>query len=49
MKTKYLPLQELSIEQIYNGEKVTYEVPIYQRNYAWEKDEISACYKILKD
>src|SRR5574344_3074770 len=42
MKTKYLPLQELSIEQIYNGEKVTYEVPIYQRNYAWEKDEISA-------
>ena len=49
MKTKYLPLQELSIEQIYNGEKVTYEVPIYQRNYAWEKDEISALIQDVYD
>jgi len=42
MKTKTLPLKELSINEIYNGNKATYEVPIYQRNYAWEKDEISA-------
>jgi hypothetical protein len=41
MKTKILPLKELSIAELYNGEKATYEVPIYQRNYAWEKDEIS--------
>lgn len=38
---KTLPLKEMSIAEVYNGEKVTYEVPIYQRNYAWEKDEIS--------
>ncbi len=49
MKTKYLPLQELSIEQIYKGDKVTYEVPIYQRNYAWEKDEISALIQDVYD
>jgi len=42
MKTKTLPLKEQSIDEIYNGDKATYEVPIYQRNFAWEKDEISA-------
>lgn len=41
MKIKKLPLKELSIDEIYNGDNATYEVPIYQRNYAWEKDEIS--------
>lgn len=42
MATKNLPLKEQSIAEIYNGIKVTYEVPIYQRNYAWEEDEITA-------
>lgn len=42
MKTKALPLREMSIAEIYNGDKATYEVPICQRNYAWEKDEIAA-------
>lgn len=37
-----LPLKELSINEIFNGsDNVTYEIPIYQRNYAWEKDEIT--------
>ena len=49
MKTKILPLKELSIEKIYNGDKATYEVPIYQRNYAWEKDEISALIQDVYD
>jgi Uncharacterized conserved protein len=49
MKTKTLPLKELSISDIYNGDKVTYEVPIYQRNYAWEKDEISALIQDVYD
>ncbi len=49
MKTKTLPLKELSIAQIYNGDKATYEVPIYQRNYAWEKDEISALIQDVYD
>lgn len=36
-------LQELSISDIFNStEKFIYEIPIYQRNYAWEKDEIEA-------
>ena len=38
-----LPLKELSINEVFNGnDNVTYEIPIYQRNYAWEKDEIAA-------
>jgi len=49
MKTKSLPLRELSIAQIYNGDKAIYEVPIYQRNYAWEKDEISALIQDVYD
>lgn len=49
MKTKTLPLKELSIAEIYNGDKATYEVPIYQRNYAWEKDEISALIQDVYD
>jgi hypothetical protein len=40
MKSQSLPLKVLSIDKIYNGDKLTYEVPIYQRNYAWEKEEI---------
>lgn len=46
---KNLPLKKLSIEDIYNGEKATYEVPIYQRNYAWEKDEITALVQDVYD
>jgi hypothetical protein len=49
MKTKTLPLKELSIAEIYNGDKAIYEVPIYQRNYAWEKDEISALIQDVYD
>ena len=38
-----LPLQEVSIDALFNGSvRATYEVPIYQRNFAWEKDEIAA-------
>lgn len=49
MNTKTLPLKELSIAEIYNGEMATYEVPIYQRNYAWEKEEISALIQDVYD
>ena len=39
-----LPLEEQSIYQIYleSQETLTYKIPIYQRNYAWEEDEITA-------
>jgi hypothetical protein len=49
MKVKTLPLKEMSIAEIYNGEKATYEVPIYQRNYAWEQDEISTLIQDVYD
>jgi len=49
MTTKNLPLKELSLADIYNGEKAIYEVPIYQRNYAWEKDEISTLIQDVYD
>lgn len=39
----------MSLAEIYNGDKATYEVPIYQRNYAWEKDEISALIQDVYD
>ncbi|MBQ9301663.1 DUF262 domain-containing protein [Butyrivibrio sp.] len=42
MAKKALPLKEVSIEELFLGnEKSIYEIPIYQRNYAWEKDEIT--------
>jgi len=46
MKNKALSLKQMSIAEIYNGDKATYEVPIYQRNYAWGKDEI---YALIQD
>lgn len=49
MATNVLPLKEQSIHEIYNGNLVTYEVPIYQRNYAWEDDEISALIQDVYD
>lgn len=49
MNNKILPLEELSIAQIYNDNKATYEIPIYQRNYAWEKDEIKALIQDIYD
>ena len=49
MATNVLPLKEQSIAEVYNGNKVIYEVPIYQRNYAWEEDEISALIQDVYD
>ena len=43
MANNKLSLSEVSIEDLFmGGDKKTYEIPIYQRNYAWGKDEISA-------
>jgi len=42
-------LEECSINNIYfinRGVSVLYKIPIYQRNYAWERDEI---YALIKD
>ena len=50
MPKKYLPLEEVSIEELFDGnEQSTYEIPIYQRNYAWEKDEINALVQDVYD
>lgn len=48
---KTLPLEERSIYQIYleSLEPKTYMIPIYQRNYAWEEDEITALVKDVYD
>lgn len=48
---KALPLEERSIYQIYleSQETKTYLIPIYQRNYAWEEDEITALIKDVYD
>lgn len=50
MKIEALPLKEISISELCKGVNfATYEVPIYQRNYAWEKDEISALIQDVYD
>ena len=48
MKEKELPLHERSIADIYknSSEVITYTIPIYQRNYAWTEDEITALIKM---
>ena len=48
---KTLPLEERSIYQIYleSQESMTYIIPVYQRNYAWEDDEITALVKDVYD
>lgn len=48
---KTLPLEERSISQIYleSQETKTYMIPVYQRNYAWEEDEITALIKDVHD
>lgn len=45
-------LKECSIKDIYYGNSdtaTTYKIPIYQRNYAWERDEIFALIKDIHD
>lgn len=51
MEKTTFPLEERSIYQIYleSQETKTYVIPIYQRNYAWEEDEISALIKDVYD
>ncbi len=50
MAAKEVPLKEVSIEELFNGStKQTYEIPIYQRNYAWEKDEITTLVQDVYD
>lgn len=45
-----LPLKEKSINELFwGGNGITYEIPIYQRNYAWEKDEIAALIQDVYD
>lgn len=45
------PLKERSINQIYleSQESITYMIPIYQRNYAWEEGEITELIKDVYD
>ena len=51
MKETNLPLENVSISNIYleGYPQITYQVPIYQRNYAWEDTEINALVKDVLD
>lgn len=45
-------LEECSINDIYfsnRGASILYKIPIYQRNYAWEREEIYALIKDVRD
>lgn len=46
-----LPLEECNINQIYfdSQESIKYTIPVYQRNYAWEEDEIKALVQDIYD
>lgn len=50
MSKEVLPLEEVSINELFNSaERAWFEVPIYQRNYAWEREEISALVQDIYD
>lgn len=52
MKELKNELEECSINDIYfsnKGASVLYKIPIYQRNYAWEREEIEALIKDVYD
>ena len=51
MSNLNLSLEECSINNIYreSREKIIYRIPIYQRNYSWGRDEISALIKDVYD
>ena len=51
MEDTELPLENVSIRQIYlDGQsQIIYQIPIYQRNYAWEDSEINALIKDVLD
>ena len=50
MSTKTLPLKEVSIDKLFfSADRLVYEVPIYQRNYAWGVDEITALVQDVYD
>lgn len=50
MAKENFPLKEVSIEELYmDSDQIKYEIPIYQRNYAWEKEEITALIQDIYD
>lgn len=48
---KKLPLEEMSISDVYVKSQyvVTYKIPVYQRNYAWEEEQVTALIKDVYD
>lgn len=48
---KKLPLEEMSISDVYMNcqNTITYSIPVYQRNYAWEEEQITALVKDVYD
>ena len=48
---RFLPLDKCSIKDIYmdGQETIIYKIPVYQRNYAWEEDEITDLIKDVYD
>ena len=49
MNANNFPLEKLSIDQLYNSGDITYEIPVYQRNYAWEEDQIRTLVQDIYD
>ena len=52
MKDLKTILEECSINDIYfsnRGTSILYKIPIYQRNYAWKREEIEALIKDVYD
>ena len=42
-------LKEMSVHDLFIDDKSIYEVPIYQRNFAWGKDEIQTLITLIQD
>lgn len=49
MKNENNELRELSVGELLVSSNMSFQVPIYQRNYAWQKDEITALVQDVYD
>ncbi len=49
MSNDAVPLKEISIKDLFLDKEFNFKIPVYQRNYAWKKDEIKTLINDIRD
>ncbi len=49
MSNDTIPLEEISIKDLFLDKEFNFKIPVYQRNYAWKKDEIKTLINDIRD